>query len=416
MESKEKTIEKKIKISIPEELAPLVEISRGKICVVAYPEKKYVPYIENVIKTIKDVLNPYNIEIKTLSSTVKPQESNLQSIFNLLKDCILGIVILDGLRPNVVWEYGVLYGLHKPIIVLKDKDAEIDIKNLDDDLNSKLEEYHISNPKLDIDKHLSNVKDLHYTPYDWRNPNELETLLEDALKRNEDKMLSEIKRPMITEDIKELKGRNLEAYNEFQEEFSKLAQYIIKFIKPNYMNINTAHNKLTTLAGKWKVELPPNYYFEVGNIYFNLSKYDEALKAYDKAIKIKPDDAKAWNNKGVTLDNLGRYDEEFKAYDKAIKINPDYADAWYNKGVTLGNLGRYDEALKAYDKAIEIKPDFAKAWYNKAWAYSLKGDKENSIKNLSRAIELDPKSKEIAKKDKDFKNFWNDEDFKKIVG
>jgi len=29
---------------------------------------------------------------------------------------------------------------------------------------------------------------------------------------------------------------------------------------------------------------------------------------------------------------------------------------------------------------------------------------------------LDPENKEIAEKDKDFKNFWNDEDFKKIVG
>jgi len=322
MESRKTTIERKIRFSIPEELTPLMSSmkkSKGKICVVAYPEKKYVPYIENVIKTIKEVLNTYNIEIKTLSSTVKPQGSNLQSIFNLLKDCILGIVILDGLRPNVVWEYGVLYGLGKPIIVLKDEKAEIDIKDLDDDLKSKLEKHHISNPKLDIDKHLSNVKDLHYIRYDWESPEKLKEVSINALKKNKEEILSEIKRPMITENIKELKGRNPEAYNEFQKEFSKLAQYIIKFIKPKYRNINTVHNKLTTLAGKWKVELPPNYYFEVGGIYFNLSKYDEALKAYDKAIKIKPDFAEAWYNKGVALGNLGLYNEALKAFNKQLR-------------------------------------------------------------------------------------------------
>ena len=62
-----------------------------------------------------------------------------------------------------------------------------------------------------------------------------------------------------------------------------------------------------------------------------------------------------------------------------------------------------------------MKPDLAEAWYNKAWSYSLKGDKENALKNLSKAIDLDAKYKEMAKRDEDFKNLWDDEDFKRIV-
>ena len=33
------------------------------------------------------------------------------------------------------------------------------------------------------------------------------------------------------------------------------------------------------------------------------------------------------------------------SFEEAIKINPDYADAWNNKGTALGNLGRYEEAI-----------------------------------------------------------------------
>ena len=55
------------------------------------------------------------------------------------------------------------------------------------------------------------------------------------------------------------------------------------------------------------------------------------------------------------------------------------------------------------------------AWYNKACAYSLKGDKQNALKNLSKAIALDAKYKEDAKSDANFKNLWDDEDFKRIV-
>ncbi len=82
---------------------------------------------------------------------------------------------------------------------------------------------------------------------------------------------------------------------------------------------------------------------------------------------------------------------------------------------TQSKLGRHDGAIKHYDKAIELQADSANAWYNKACAYSLKGDKERSLYNLRKAIELDPEYKEKAKKDEDFRNLWDDENFKKIV-
>ena len=166
------------------------------------------------------------------------------------------------------------------------------------------------------------------------------------------------------------------------------------------------------------IVLKPDYadaWYNKGLALDKLGRYEEALKSYDKAIVLKPDFVIAWNNKGTILNKLSRYEEALKAFDKATELKPDYVDAWSNKGVSLCKLGRYDEAIKVCDKAIELKPDDANAWYNKACAYSLKGDKENTLKSLSKAIELDAKLKEDAKKDEGFKNFWNDEDFKKIV-
>ena len=96
-------------------------------------------------------------------------------------------------------------------------------------------------------------------------------------------------------------------------------------------------------------------------------------------------------------------------------INPRDAEAYNNLGIAFGKLGRYEESLKASDKAIELKPDYAGAWYTRGCTYSLKGDKENALNNLSRSIDLDAKYKEYARKDEDFKNLWDDEDFKKVT-
>jgi tetratricopeptide (TPR) repeat protein len=178
------------------------------------------------------------------------------------------------------------------------------------------------------------------------------------------------------------------------------------------------YGKKTEIFEAFGVPLKFEDYLNRGTDFYQKGEYELALKGYDKAIELKPDDANARNNRGVALDELGRYDEALKAFDKAIELQSDYANAWNNRGVVLGSKSkprRYDEALEAYKKASELEPDFAEAWFNQACIYSLKGDKKNALKHLSKAIDLDAKYKEKAKTDDDFKNLWDDEDFKRIV-
>jgi tetratricopeptide (TPR) repeat protein len=72
-----------------------------------------------------------------------------------------------------------------------------------------------------------------------------------------------------------------------------------------------------------------------------LHRYDEAIIAYDKAIKVNPQDSDAWFQKGdLLLDELNRPDEAIKAYDKASKLNQkDVWNVWESKGHALDKLG-----------------------------------------------------------------------------
>jgi hypothetical protein len=49
--------------------------------------------------------------------------SQLRQITDLIRNCEFAIVALDGLRANVIFEYGLLRALDKPTIVLKEKNA-----------------------------------------------------------------------------------------------------------------------------------------------------------------------------------------------------------------------------------------------------------------------------------------------------
>ncbi|MEG4211562.1 tetratricopeptide repeat protein, partial [Microcoleus sp. S13_B4] len=126
----------------------------------------------------------------------------------------------------------------------------------------------------------------------------------------------------------------------------------------------------------------------------NLGRWEEALASYDKALEIKPDYHVAWNNRGYALVNLGRWEEALASYDKALEIKPNYHVTWNNRGYALVNLGRWEAAIASYDKALEIKPDSYEAWNNRATALGNLGRWEDAIASCDKALEIKPDSYE----------------------
>lgn len=118
-------------------------------------------------------------------------------------------------------------------------------------------------------------------------------------------------------------------------------------------------------------------------------KYDEAIQAFDKAIKLNPSLAEAWQHKGWALESKGDYSEELKCFNEAIRLNPTWAEAWFNKGIALHKLGRYDEAIQALDKALKIDPKYMPALDIKASALKDQGKNDEAINVFDEIIRVD---------------------------
>jgi tetratricopeptide (TPR) repeat protein len=58
---------------------------------------------------------------------------------------------------------------------------------------------------------------------------------------------------------------------------------------------------------------------------------------------------------GNVLKELGRYEEALVAYDKAIKLNPKNGACYYNRAIILYALGKGTKALEALEKSIEVQ-------------------------------------------------------------
>ena len=79
-------------------------------------------------------------------------------------------------------------------------------------------------------------------------------------------------------------------------------------------------------------------------------RLEYGIQLIGDAIKVNPNVASAYNNRGNALSGLKRLDEALASYDKALAINADYAEAYNNRGTVLSDLKRLDEALASYDK------------------------------------------------------------------
>ncbi len=55
----------------------------------------------------------------------------------------------------------------------------------------------------------------------------------------------------------------------------------------------------------------------------------------------------------------GRYDEALSAYSKAVRINEEYAHAWFYKARLHYQLGQYNECIECAEKAMKLAPDWS---------------------------------------------------------
>ncbi len=69
--------------------------------------------------------------------------------------------------------------------------------------------------------------------------------------------------------------------------------------------------------------------------------YWKAIDDYTKAIKLNPQDAAAYYNRGIAYDDLGEYQKAIDDYTKAIELAPQDASAYYYRGIAYGGKNPY---------------------------------------------------------------------------
>jgi tetratricopeptide (TPR) repeat protein len=149
---------------------------------------------------------------------------------------------------------------------------------------------------------------------------------------------------------------------------------------------------MTSVQCQQTAEDPKNIttWFEKARNLLDMGENANATKVYDEANRIFQPNATIWIKEGSVIS--GSCEESIRCFDRAIKIyeeSPNNATAWNNKGVALiyqaeedrvgsrysENMAhsryrtdKFEQALECFEKATQLDPTSPFAWINKGYA------------------------------------------------
>ncbi len=170
-----------------------------------------------------------------------------------------------------------------------------------------------------------------------------------------------------------------------------------------YRDLSSYSNETAPLAAasfKEAIRLEPTnpvIRTELGIIYLNSQRYDDALETLLKSRVLKPD----YYN---TNFNLARVYLARKEYQEALNILDELTeertsvDLYYEQGRALFNLDRHEEAIARFNQVISLEPLHANALYSLGLSYAALGENKEALYYLNKVIDFNPGNKDVEEK------------------
>jgi tetratricopeptide (TPR) repeat protein len=101
---------------------------------------------------------------------------------------------------------------------------------------------------------------------------------------------------------------------------------------------------------------------ELGNLYFDSEKYDDAIKWYGDALKLVPNDVNVSTDLGVSYYYTNQADKALEQFAHSLQLDPKHAKTLLNVGVVKA-FGKQDlpGAAEAWEKVVQLAPDSPEA-------------------------------------------------------
>ncbi|MBN1826599.1 MAG: tetratricopeptide repeat protein [Candidatus Eisenbacteria bacterium] len=141
------------------------------------------------------------------------------------------------------------------------------------------------------------------------------------------------------------------------------------------------------------VEIDSTYYdawSNLGRVYYNAGRPDEAALAFGRAARLRPDDPAHHANLGLARKGTGDLEGAAEAFRGALRADDGYGKAREHLAETLVILGANDEARAELERILRDDPRNATAWYHLGTVRRRSGDDAGAREAWRTVIRLEP--------------------------
>ena len=197
--------------------------------------------------------------------------------------------------------------------------------------------------------------------------------------------------------IADAEGKTDEALNYFDKALFSMTdsrdiytQFYLQFVRKNESRKSTYYLKKIALRhpGEWQID------FILGLNYETFDDRDNAIKYYESSITKNPDSfikSSIYFELGNLYDQTGKMEDAISAMTRAIEFNPKNPEPYNYLGYMFADKGiRLDEAQKYVEKALELNPNAGYIIDSLGWIYYKKGMYPEALTKLQEASILIP--------------------------
>lgn len=237
--------------------------------IIVYSSEKHVKYIPHEIDYIRETLRQKKFKVKLLSDETRDFSRYSDEFVKIAAECVYGVILLDGFRPNVLFEFGILLGLNKPISILISDEAFIAVKTLyENSIESGLspkEFGKLENPKIklntsnhfsDLSTHISRFKTSSY----MENEEHVSKKIEDSIRQ---------KTPEIIEEFKKINSKGIDPkyLQECQNILLNILQYYMGYKKYGSEDVDQIYEQIKKFEKKSGFKMPSDPRMILASLY-----------------------------------------------------------------------------------------------------------------------------------------------------
>src|SRR3954464_1291529 len=110
-----------------------------------------------------------------------------------------------------------------------------------------------------------------------------------------------------------------------------------------------------------------------------------SIASLTESIRNNPNDAQAYNARGLLLAQGGKSEEALADLNKAINLDPAYGHAYANRALVYRHTKRFELAMNDYNRAIMLDPGYAPAFLGRGLIFRARNQPGEALDNFSKA-------------------------------